>query len=468
MAEESEPRTGQPAAVEFEAIRRQADEKLAAGDAPAALALYRGFQERLRPGHPLIAEAGFHVALITEADLARPDEALEQFVTLATGGHDGAVKALARILEAALVPAREEPPAGEAIAAVERLLARLPPSVPGAPAAREWLEGSRAARRLAEGQDRYDRNEPAAAAEALEQAARAARAAGNPALERKAFSRAAAAHWYGSGDGPAALRVLADLARAGGAAAVLEAPPVRAILDRVVESLLEDLKSLIRRGDRREAFARMSAVRPLLPGDHPLTQDVLDVYLGQLASHHLGAVDERIGQVMRRLDSVSAGLVRRSMGGAADGSAGAVRDDPADTVADSLALFSLGEEREMLHALREALRARELDILARADADLYLAILEASRTDESVPRLLDSIHLVALERMHYRVKLKLPAKDALASLLPDSLSRYVVDETYQRMKRMELDVKARTQALLLKVYGSESPANTTSSTLSGG
>ena len=66
--------------------------------------------------------------------------------------------------------------------------------------------------------------------------------------------------------------------------------------------------------------------------------------------------------------------------------------------------------------------------------------------------LLDRMRRLALERMHYRVKLKSETKDAIASLLPDFLSTKLVDPTFSLIRTLEVEVDALARQFVDRAY----------------
>src|SRR5205823_3473059 len=111
----------------FETARRDADAELARNNPGQAAQVYLDLLSRIPREHPLALEALFHRAQLLE-QAGYPDVAIPIFVELARVRHDGAWKALDRMLDASWAAAREAPlgPAGRpAREVLRRLVDRL-------------------------------------------------------------------------------------------------------------------------------------------------------------------------------------------------------------------------------------------------------------------------------------------------------------------------------------------------------
>lgn len=425
----------------FASARDQADAALAANDPQRAARVWSDLIASLPAGHDLAREARYHHAQVREL-VGEVDAAVAEHVELARAGHDGAWKALARMLEARWTAAREAPPglAGRPARAslrelVDRIAAARAAQQEEREPARDWLETTEVEEELAYAQELHDRGDAGAAAAAFEAAGMRARAAKLGPLAARALSLAAAAYWHRLGDRTAALRALHALTPR----AVAGNPATKAIADRAADQLVEELHTLIHRGDKRDAFVALSAAWPLLDRDHPGTARLERLYLTELASHHLTALDRRLERLAAQAGTASQELARNR--------------DAADAVAGRLRVFALEEEREMVRGLRRAAAERELALLGRADAAAWIALQERSRDPMSLELLTDRMQRLALERMHYAVKVKSRAKDALASMLPERFAKRLVDGTYVAIRRLQIEVDSLRSRFLDRAYG---------------
>ena len=436
-----DPAAPDPHRAAFEEAKKAADAALASGNPGLAAHLYLQLLERIPADHAVVPEAKFHRAQLLEMAGFR-DVAIPLLVELARDHHDGAWKALDRLLEEAWASAREAPPGlpgRPAREALRALVERLSTPTPSAGPARAWLDTADVQERIASADQAYSQADYPRAAQAFEDAGLRARNGGLTALMRKALGQAAAVYWHNLHDFTGTLRVFAALGPA-----VHESPALKAIHGQACALLADDLRALVRRGDRKDAYVKLAAAFPLLTPGQPLTEELTDLYLRELASHHIGALDARLIAITRQ-----ASEARLEM--ASDGSS-TLRTDPADAVAARLKIFALEEERERLAALRRALAARELAVLTANDPKLYLELLESSRESGALGVLLDRVRRLSLERMHYRVKLKSETKDALASLLPEFLATRLVDRTFTLIRSLELEVEALTEQFLDRAY----------------
>ena len=426
----------------FDAVKARADAALAQGNAGLAAHIYLEVIEKLPAGHALVAEAKYHRAQLLEAANFH-DVAIPLYVELARDRHDGAWKALDRLLEAGWSAAREAPPgpAGRpAREALRKLVDKLGHPTPQREPALAWLATADAEEQINEADQAYHAGDFARAAQLFEQAGDRARARGLTGLARKALNQAAAVYWHNQRDLPGTLRVLAALGPA-----FAESPALKAIHEKVSAALVDDLRGLVRRGDRREAFARLAAAYPLLPAGQPQTEHLLDLYIRELASHHIAGVDDRLIAITRQSTQAEQELASPE-GSHTRGT------DPADAVAANLKLGALREQHDRLAALRHKMYASEIAVLKAADPKMYADLQESSRESGALGVLIDRVHRLALERMHYRVKVKSETKDALASLLPAFLANKLVDDTFQLIRQLEFEVEELTQQFLERAY----------------
>ncbi|MBI4859948.1 MAG: hypothetical protein HY815_06750 [Candidatus Riflebacteria bacterium] len=430
--------------LRFDQLRQKADQLIVSGDIGQARTLYRELAADLGERHPLAAEARFHEAMLSETYLAEGHQALQLYLDLARDRHAGSVKALQRLAEAALARVREAPagaPGRGAREAAWELLEQVRFATPGLESEQRTVASMLAADLCADGQAEHDRGGFESAARLLELAGLWAVRAGNQALAQKSYGRSAATYWYNLTDQEGALRALSGL----GAGALGQAA-VKAIFDRVTASLVEDLRALVRRGHRREAFAHLARVFHLLVPGHSRTEEVVALYLQELASQYMAACDDRIASVSRRMNQASLELARRSAAKPERPS------DKADEVAGSLSVYAFTEEKEMCAKLRQSIRELELSVLSSRDPERFVALQDRARQDKSLAELLDRMHLLALEKMHYRTRYRVEVKDALASLLPRSVSKYVVDDVYQRIRELEGEVRSLEARFLEGAY----------------
>lgn len=418
-----------PAQAAFDEARRAADASLAAGNPGMAAQIYLELLARLPTAHPLAVEARFHRAQLLETAGFR-DVAVPIFVDLAREHHDGAWKALDRLLEEAWAAAREAPPGAEgrsARHALRALVDQLSTPTPQTGPARSWLDAAEAEEQIRAADEAYQRGDFARAAAIFEEAGNRAQSRGVAGLARKALGQAAAVYWHRQHDANGTLRTLAAIGPT-----LFENPALRGIHEKAMAALGDDLRALVRRGDRREAFARLAAAFPLLAPGHPLAEEITDLYLREVASHHITALDNRLIAITRQ-----ASQARQELG---SDTASTPRTDPADAVAARLRLLALEDEHERLAGLRREMVSRELAVLRAANPEVHAALLASSRESGSLGVLLDRIRRLALERMHYQVKLKSETKDALASLLPEFLSSRLVDRTFALTRKLEAEV----------------------------
>lgn len=286
---------------------------------------------------------------------------------------------------------------------------------------------------LQEAQALYDNRDYGRAAATFEQAAAAAT---QPTKARQALTRAASVYWYNLNDRSATLRALVRLG-----ASQVDSPAVKALLERVVESLLEELRLLVRRGDLKEGYRRIAELRPLIAPDRPHADEIVSIYLAELCGQNYAAVDLRLSNLTRKITQLAAGST-----------AGEKPAEKLDRVATGLTAYALEEEQKLLTLLLSDLRARELEVLDRGSADAFADHIERSRDDVLVRELLDRIHVLALERMHYRTRLRLEVKDQLVRWLPRSLAAHVVDDVYLRVVDLEAQVASLQDTFLARAY----------------
>jgi hypothetical protein len=412
-------------------VRSQADELLAQGRAPQARDLYRSLNQSLPAGSPEASEAAFHEALILESELKEVDSAVATFVNLARAGHEGARKCVLRHLEAQYSTARDARVAERRVAfqKLRELVGTAPGDLSIVRDVRGWLASTASGLLMEEGDQQYSAGAFEQAAQSFEEAGHLAQMGTSTALSHKAFGRAAGIYWYNRMDPNGALRALAGL----GPQASQNAA-ARLILGRITESLVEDLRMLIRRGERREAFRRLRDVFPLLPGGEARTDDLQRLYLSELCSHYLSTLDERVAALDRRMDGQSLNIARRSAPGAA------YPVERMDEVACSLTLYALNDEKERVVQIRERARTAELQVLREWTPAEYIQLQDKAAKDRSLTALLDRAHLLSLERMHYRTKLRLETKDALASFLPKFLAHALTDEVYARIQSLQIEL----------------------------
>jgi len=424
----------------FSGAKVTADGLLSAGDIEGALRTYHEFAQRPGMDSASKNEALFHLAMIQENFASRLDDAFQLYVALSREGHAGATKAAQRIVEARWSAARESStPAARA--ELDRILAMAPDSCPIFDQARAWLVEAQVEDRLAEAQRQYDGGAFARAASLFEEAAQQADGARLMSLASKARSRAAAIFWYSLVDRAAALRVIAAMGPSHWAT-----PAVKAILDRVTESLAEELRILIRRGDREEAFVRLQAAYRTLSEGMTRRQDLACLFLSELSSQHMLTLDSRMAGLARRIEEISADLSRTP----GSGQNGPV--DRADEVAAGLQLCALREEQSTLESLREQMSERELSILNGCSPEEYYAHQRRSREDMGLATLLDKVHRLALERMHYRTRWVWEPKDRLTAVLPRFLSARLTDEVFLVARTLEEEIARKRDEFLRTAY----------------
>jgi hypothetical protein len=427
----------------LEHVRAQADDLLAQGKAPAARELYRSLHQELPAGSAEATEAAFHEALVLESELKDVDVAVATFIRLARAGHEGARKCVLRHLEAQFSIARDSrvPERRVAFQKLRELVVNAPDDLSIVRDVRGWLSTTAAGLLMEEGDLQYSAGSFDQAAASFEEAGHLAQIGKVVALSQKAFGRAAGIYWYNRMDPNGALRALAGL---GGLAA--QHAPARLILGRVTESLVEDLRMLVRRGERRDAFRRLREVYPLLPAGEARTEELTRLYLSELCSHYLSALDERVASLDRRMDGQSLNIARRSAPGAA------YPVERMDEVACSLTLYALNDEKERVVQIRERARAAELEVLKVWSPAEYILLQEKAAKDKTLVQLLDRIHMLSLERMHYRTKLRLETKDALASLLPTFLANLFTDDVYTRIQSLEMETALHESRFWAEAY----------------
>jgi hypothetical protein len=291
---------------------------------------------------------------------------------------------------------------------------------------------------LEKSQQLYDAGQFAEAIQELEGLARDVQAGPD---RQAALSRIAAISWYRLKDSARALEAISRLDPAR-----LERSEIRIILEQLTDKINEDLRSLVRRGDRREAFRQLRSLLSHLPAGIK-REELVELYTRELGSHYLVKVEDKLSAVNRHLNLVSSQLAKLSAG--ADPRSA---DAPIEEVECRLRTFQLSEERERLLLFRAELSKRELRIMTTFDLDRYVAFVEGSKSDRRVDELLETVHRLCLEKMRYKTTLRLESKDHLTGRLPGPLARYFTSEVYLQIQALETKVANAWSSFLADVY----------------
>lgn len=284
----------------------------------------------------------------------------------------------------------------------------------------------------------YDSGQYAEAIQELEGLARDVQAGPD---RQSALSRIAAISWYRLKDSARALEAISRLDPA-----QHQRSEIRIILDQLTDKINEDLRSLVRRGDRREAFRQLRSLLTHLPAGMK-REELVELYTRELGSHYLVKVEDRLATVNRQLNLVASQLAKLSAGAEPRSP-----DAPIEQVECKLRTFQLSEERERVLLLRTELAARELRIMMTFDLDRYVAFVETSKNDRRTDELLETVHRLCLEKMRYKTMLRLEPKDHLAGMLPGPLSRWFTNDVYRSIQDLQARVDQRWAAFLADTY----------------